>query len=205
MPVVTADKPDGPSLSIYERGPRQGYEEGLRSIGAFIDQRGLSENVLAEVPEGFILQGLVQTTPETAASDSSATITKETYTLLEEHIARSHEESAARRRPLDGDLRSVLAGPYERSLRVVGRYVDDQRAKDISFVEQGGAYLVRLLMASRQGARLHACGVHSGEAPRDGRTRTVLARRAASQRASSHAGGLRREIHPPRRTSGPGH
>src|SRR6187397_1403486 len=123
MSVMTAvDRQARPSLSNFECGPREGYEEVLRSIGAFIDQRRLSEILLAEVPEGFILQGLLQTTPETADSDPSATITKETYTFLEDQIARAHEVSAARRRPFDQDLRSVMAGPYERSLRAIGRH-----------------------------------------------------------------------------------
>ena len=34
-------------MRIYEGSPRQDYEEVLRSIGAFIDQRGLSEILLA--------------------------------------------------------------------------------------------------------------------------------------------------------------
>ena len=46
-----------------------------------------------------------------------------------------------------------MAGPYERTLRVLGRYVDDQKPKDVFFFEQGGAYVVRLLMTSRQGSR----------------------------------------------------
>ena len=46
-----------------------------------------------------------------------------------------------------------MAGPYERTLRVIGRYVDDQKPKDIFFFEQGGAYVLRLLMTSRQGSR----------------------------------------------------
>jgi hypothetical protein len=46
-----------------------------------------------------------------------------------------------------------MAGPYERTLRVLGRYVDDQKPKDVFFFEQGGAYVLRLLMTSRQGSR----------------------------------------------------
>ena len=51
-------------MRIYEGGARQGYEEVLRSIGAFIDQRGLSEVLLAEAPDGFIVQGIVGTTQD---------------------------------------------------------------------------------------------------------------------------------------------
>ena len=34
-------------MRIYEGSPRQDYEEVLRSIGAFVDQRGLHEILLA--------------------------------------------------------------------------------------------------------------------------------------------------------------
>ena len=141
-------------MRIYEGSPRQDYEEVLRSIGAFIDQRGLSEILLAEAPDGFILQGVVVTNLEASAwSDPSATITKETYTFLDEDIARFLEDSTARRRPPGANDGTPMAGKYERTLRVLGRYVDDQKPKDVFFFEQGGAYVVRLLMTSRQGSR----------------------------------------------------
>ena len=71
-------------MRIYEGSPRQDYEEVLRSIGAFIDQRGLSEILLAEAPDGFILQGVVFTNQEISSwSEPSATTTKETYTFLD--------------------------------------------------------------------------------------------------------------------------
>ncbi len=46
-------------MRIYEGSPRQDFEEVLRSIGAFLDQRGMREVLLAEAPDGFIVQGLV--------------------------------------------------------------------------------------------------------------------------------------------------
>jgi hypothetical protein len=141
-------------MRIYEGSPRQDYEEVLRSIGAFIDQRGLNEILLAEAPDGFILQGIVMTDQQSSAwSDPTATITKETYTFLDEDIARFLEDSTARRRPPGTSDGAPMAGPYERTLRVLGRYVDDQKPKDVFFFEQGGSYVVRLLMTSRQGSR----------------------------------------------------
>ena len=140
-------------MRIYEGSPRQDYEEVLRSIGAFIDQRGLSEILLAEAPDGFILQGVVTTSQDNAWSEPTATVTKETYTFLDEDIARFLEDSTARRRPPGTNDGAPMAGSYERALRVLGRYVDDQKPKDVFFFEQGGAYVVRLLMTSRQGSR----------------------------------------------------
>ena len=151
------------SMRIYEGSPRQDYEEVLRSIGAFIDQRGLHEILLAEAPDGFIVQGLVGVTQESSAwSDPSLSITKETYTFLDEDISRFLEDSRARRRPGSQNDGSVMAGPYERKLRVLGRYVDDQKPKDIFFLEQDGAFVVRLLMSTRLGAR-HVLAEFTGE------------------------------------------
>src|ERR671919_111710 len=44
-------------MRIYEGSPRQDYEEVLRSIGAFLDQRGMREILFTEAPDGFIIQG----------------------------------------------------------------------------------------------------------------------------------------------------
>src|SRR6185295_11634351 len=49
----------GGSMRIYEGSPRQDFEEVFRSIGAFIDQRGMREILLVEAPDGFIVQGVV--------------------------------------------------------------------------------------------------------------------------------------------------
>ncbi len=141
-------------MRIYEGSPRQDYEEVLRSIGAFIDQRGLREILLAEAPDGFILQGLAgHTRSGSAWQDPSIAITKETYTFLDEDIVRFLEDAHARRRPAPANDGSPVAGGYERALRVVGRYIDDQKPRDIFFFEQDGAYVLRLLMSTRQGAR----------------------------------------------------
>jgi len=141
-------------MRIYEGSPRQDYEEVLRSIGAFVDQRGLSEVLLAEAPDGFILQGVVGQAQETSAwSDPTMTITKETYTFLDEDIARFLEDSQARRRSGPQNDGSPMAGAYERTMRVIGRYIDDQKPKDVFFFEQDGSYVLRLLMNTRQGSK----------------------------------------------------
>ena len=44
-------------------------------------------------------------------------------------------------------------GAYERSFRVLGRYFDQQKPRDVFFFEQDGAYVIRLLMSTRTGAR----------------------------------------------------
>ena len=50
-------------MRIYEGSARQDFEEVFRSIGAFLDQRGMKDVLLLEAPDGFIVQGLVVVRP----------------------------------------------------------------------------------------------------------------------------------------------
>jgi hypothetical protein len=141
-------------MRVYEGTPRQDYEEVLRSIGAFLDQRGMREILLTEAPDGFIVQGLAASPDQTSAwSDPTVTMRKETYTFLDDDIARFMQEAAARRNSGAPSPDLVRAGPFERSLRVLGRYFDQQKPRDVFLFEQDGAYVVRLLMGTRTGAR----------------------------------------------------
>jgi hypothetical protein len=141
-------------MRIYEGAPRQDYEEVLRSIGAFIDQRGMREILLTEAPDGFVIQGLIGSAMEVSAwADPSIKVEKETYTFLDDDIARFMEEALVRRSGRASSPEAVQAGAYERALRVLGRYIDQQKPRDVFFFEQDGAYVVRLLMATRAGGR----------------------------------------------------
>ena len=136
-------------MRIYEGSPRQDFEEVFRSIGAFIDQRGMKEVLLAEAPDGFIVQGLVATLSN-STSEFQGSLVKETLTFLDDDIARFMEESVARRgKPGPEPQRD--AGFYETALRVLGRYMDEQKPRDVFFFEQDGAFVVRLFMGGQQG------------------------------------------------------
>src|SRR4029078_4502909 len=94
-------------MRIYEGSPRQDFEEVFRSIGAFLDQRGMKDVLLLEAPDGFIVQGVVvrgasRGVARGAASTatwwkSMASQVKETLTFLDDAIARFMEKAAARR------------------------------------------------------------------------------------------------------------
>lgn len=141
-------------MRIYDGSPRQNYEEVLRSIGAFLDQRGMRETLLVEAPDGFVVQGMVVETASAGVwSEQMGQQTKETFTFLDDDIARFMEEGHARR---DNEQRAVTwgqAGYYEAAFRVVGRYVDEQKPRDIFFFEQEGAFVLRLLMWTQTGSR----------------------------------------------------
>ncbi|HEY7735475.1 MAG TPA: hypothetical protein VH813_01635 [Candidatus Limnocylindrales bacterium] len=137
-------------MRIYEGSPRQDFEEVFRSIGAFLDQRGMREVLLAEAPDGFIVQGLVTSGEGGGAwSESMGTVVKETLTFLDDDIARFMEEALARRGR--GGAETTPPGHYEKAFRVLGRYMDSQKPKDVFFFEQDGAFVIRLLHGSQTG------------------------------------------------------
>ncbi|HLO35994.1 MAG TPA: hypothetical protein VK194_07925 [Candidatus Deferrimicrobium sp.] len=139
-------------MRIYEGSPRQDFEEVFRSIGAFIDQRGMREILLVEAPDGFIVQGIVTAGASGGSwSESMGSQAKETLTFLDDDIARFMEESVARRgKPGPDGQRD--AGFYETALRVIGRYMDEQKPRDVFFFEQDGAFVVRLFLGGQAGS-----------------------------------------------------
>ncbi len=140
-------------MRIYEGSPRQDFEEVLRSIGAVLDQRGMREVSLVEIPDGFVVQGLVLDQVGATRGDAYGQQHKETLTFVDDDIARFMEEGVARREQPTPVPSFSDAGRYESALRVIGHYIDQQRPRDVFFFEQEGAYVVRLLMSSQAGAR----------------------------------------------------
>ena len=138
-------------MRIYEGSPRQDFEEVFRSIGAFLDARGMRDILLLEVPDGFVVQGLVMAGGSNSAwSEAVGTQAKETLTFVDDDIAKFMEEAATHRG--DGESPPATNVGHEGALRVIGRWVDEQRPKDVFLFEQEGAYVVRLLMAGQAGA-----------------------------------------------------
>jgi len=139
-------------MRIYEGSPRQDFEEVLRSIGAFLDQRGMREILLVEAPDGFIVQGLVtEGSDQGTWSEAVGRQVKETLTFLDDDIARFMEEAVGRRAAGASAPDWAAAGYYERAFRVLGKWIDQQRPRDIFFLEQGGAFVVRLHVTGPQG------------------------------------------------------
>jgi hypothetical protein len=168
-------------MRIYEGSPRQDFEEVFRSIGAFLDQRAMKDVLLLEAPDGFIVSGLVAVGAAGGAwSDAIGTQVKETLTFLDEDIARFMEEAAVRRGQGSAQP-SANAGYYEMSFRVLGRYMDEQKPRDVFFFEQDGAYVVRLLMGSQTGNRHELA-----EFTREDITQMIAAGPSRRHREASH-------------------
>ena len=135
-------------MRIYEGSPRQDWEEVLRSVGAFADRQHMKELLLLELDAGFILQGLALPAAG-ARTESEGTLTKVTHELPDDEIAQLMDAAVEHR--TDGPQITPhpdLGNYYEQALRVVGAYVDGQRARDIFFFEQDGSFVLRLLLSA---------------------------------------------------------
>ena len=140
-------------MRIYDGSPRQDFEEVLRSIGAYLDGRGMKEVLLLEAPDGFIVQALAHVGASASAwSESVGQVEKETMTFLDEDIAKFMDESAARRGSGPKETPAGV-GRYEHAFRVIGRYIDEQHPTDIFFFEQDGAFVLRLHHHGQAGSR----------------------------------------------------
>ena len=54
-------------MRIYEGSPRQDWEEVLRSIGAYLDERGMRGLVVVDTNTGLIVQGTCVSTASGSA------------------------------------------------------------------------------------------------------------------------------------------
>jgi hypothetical protein len=131
-------------MRIYEGSPRQDWEEVLRSVGDFADSERLKEILFLELDGGFLLQGLALPTGS-ADSDTFGALVKRTYELTDDQVGEMMDASAAKRGSVDADRpHADLSNYYELALRIVGAYIDGQKAHDVFLLEQDGSFVVRL-------------------------------------------------------------
>ena len=142
-------------MRIYEGSPRQDWEEVLRAVGAFADREQLKELLFLELDEGFLLQGLALPAGG-SDSDTFGTLAKRTYELLDEQVAQLLDEVTDKRGSGTSDEpHATLTNYYEQAMRVIGAYVDRERARDVFLFEQEGSFVLRLLHASAGGSIGH--------------------------------------------------
>ncbi len=136
-------------MRIYEGSPRQDWEEVLRSVGAYLDDRGMRDIVFVEDAGGFILQGLAIEGDSSQWAESLGSEKRVTLNVSDEDIARFMDEAVARRGKPKGDTPQR----YELELRVIGRFIDGERPRDLFFFEQGGDYILRLSHGGQAGTK----------------------------------------------------
>ena len=137
-------------MRIYEGSPRQDWEEVLRSVGAYLDERGMRAVIFLETDAGFIVQGL-QVQSSSGPGESLGQASRETLTLHDDDVNRFMDDAIKRRGHKDED-----PGPnhYEQQLRVIGRYIDEKHPRDIFFFEVDGSYIARITIAAQSGPKL---------------------------------------------------
>jgi hypothetical protein len=142
-------------MRIYDGSPRQDWEEVLRALGAFADREKLKELLFLELEEGFILQGLGLPAGG-HDSDTFGVLAKRTYELLDEQVAQLMDEAAAARTAAAAQVpHADLVNYFEQAMRVIGAWLDNEKARDVFLFEQEGSFVVRVLHASAGGAVGH--------------------------------------------------
>ena len=137
-------------MRIYEGSPRQDWEEVLRSVGAYIDDRGLRGLVFLETDTGFIVQGtLVSHEGGSGWGESLGKLTRTTITLEDDQVAGFMDEALAKR----GQGAHAHSSHFENELRVIGKYLDEQKPRDIFFFELDGSYVIRLAIMGQAGLK----------------------------------------------------
>ncbi len=150
-------------MRIYEGSPRQNWEESLRAVGAYADQEKLKELLFLELDAGFLLQGL-GLQGGGADSDSFGSTAKRTFELTDDQIGEMMDAMEARRGSAVADRpHADLMNYYEQALRIIGAYIDNQRAHDVFFFEQDGSFVLRLFGV----AGSHGAGHQLSEFTRD--------------------------------------
>jgi len=136
-------------MQIYEGSPRQDWEEVLRCVGAYLDDRAMRGVVFVQADNGFIVQGLAVENTSAAYGDTFGSSHSETLQISDDDVARFMDEALARR----GGTPDPTPKHYESQLRVLGRYIDERKPHDIFFFEIDGAYIIRLSIKGQVGIK----------------------------------------------------
>src|SRR6185369_5815156 len=137
-------------MRIYEGSPRQDWEEVLRSVGAYLDDRGMRGLVFLETDTGFIIQAtIVSTASGTGWGEALGKATRTTLILQDDDVAGFMDTALAKR----GQGGDPSPKHFEAQLRVIGKYLDEQHPKDIFFFELDGSYVIRLSLAAQGGLK----------------------------------------------------
>lgn len=137
-------------MRIYEGSPRQDWEEVLRSVGAHLDERGMRNLVFLESDTGLIVQGTSVTTGGGSAwGESMGNAKRETLVLDDEQVGGFMDDAMARR----GKAPESTLRHYEEQLRVIGRFLDEKKPRDVLLFEVDGAYIARLSVPGQGGVK----------------------------------------------------
>jgi len=126
-------------VRIYPGTTRRHYEETLRSLGLVLDTDGYRHISLVELDDGFLVTGLRYSTTISTAAESIGRWACVATRFGDDEIDAMLDAGLARR----GSCHR--AQPYERSLRLLGMWLDDQPASRVTVIDQAGTFLLRAL------------------------------------------------------------
>ena len=137
-------------MRIYEGSPRQDWEEVLRSVGAHMDDRGMRSLVFLESDTGLIVQGTsVSTGAGSSWNESMGKAERNTLMLDDDQVGGFMDDALARR----GGAPDPNPKHYEAQLRVIGRFLDERKPRDLLLFEVDGAYIARLTVQGQGGMK----------------------------------------------------
>jgi hypothetical protein len=127
-------------MRVYPEAPRRDYEEALRSVGAALDGEPLVSVMLVEDEDGFSGTALRFSGDLGRAAETVGRYERRKLNFSDADLAAALEHGFGRRG------RKHVARMYERSLRLIGRWVDEQHASQLMFLEQAGSFIVRVML-----------------------------------------------------------
>ena len=137
-------------MRICEGSPRQDWEEVLRSVGAHMDDRGMRSLVFLESDTGLIVQGTsVSTGAGSSWNESMGKAERNTLMLDDDQVGGFMDDALARR----GGAPDPNPKHYEAQLRVIGRFLDERKPRDLLLFEVDGAYIARLTVQGQGGMK----------------------------------------------------
>jgi hypothetical protein len=131
-------------MLITDGRPGETVEDVMRALGAALDERRAHHVVLIEVPDGLVVRARVMVTLDDRISGASTSLEQAfgRAQILEQRMAAFARRGTGHR-----------AGPLERELRVLGRYIDRHGLEQVTLMEHddGRGWLLwhRSTMAGR--------------------------------------------------------
>ncbi len=137
-------------MRIYEGSPRQDWEEVLRSIGGWADHEGLKELLFLELDGGFLVQGIASSMG--GQWSETGTFSKQTHELTDDQVGELINAGEELRGSGAADHPEIgVANFYEQALRIIGKWLDGVKPRDVFFFEQGGSFVVRTFVVAAHG------------------------------------------------------
>ena len=149
-------------MRIYDGSPRQDWEEVLRSIGGLCRQRAPQGDPAPRARGRIPAPGPCACLAGSADSETFGALVKRTYELTDDQVGEMMEASAAKRGTADADRpHADLLNYYELALRILGAYIDGQKAHDVFLLEQEGSFVLRLYGVTGSRGRPPAVRIHA--------------------------------------------